>query len=71
MLKKVLPAIQAVMKQDTLPAIRALRPQLEISDCLLGAMAAERTVTNAAEALKATQTLQWRSDKTTYIITTQ
>lgn len=36
------PAIQAVMKHATLPAIRALRPQLEMSARLSGAMAAAR-----------------------------
>lgn len=43
--EQVLPAMQAVMKQEMLPAIRALRPQLEISDRLSGAMeAGERTI---------------------------
>lgn len=36
------PAIQAVMKQATLPEIRALKPQLEKSDRLSGAIAAGR-----------------------------
>lgn len=39
------PAIQAVMKQETLPAIRALRPQLEMSVRLPGAMAAGKRTT--------------------------
>lgn len=39
------PAMQAVMKQETLPAIRDVRPQLEMSTRLSGAMAAGKTTT--------------------------
>lgn len=37
--------MQAVMKQETLAAIRALTPQFAKSDCLVGAMAAGNTTT--------------------------
>lgn len=52
------PAIQAVMKQETLLAIRALRPQLEMSTRLSGAMlAGKRTIFVLKNAKKYKQNL--------------
>lgn len=55
------PAIQAVMKHAAFPAIRALRPQQEMSDHLFGAIAAGRTAITWKKRKK--KPYRWKQEK--------